>query len=99
MTAYVIVDAEIQDEERARAYRAVAVPSVLKYGGRYLVAGATPETAVGSWPAAAVTTVIEFPDMDRLREWHASAEYAAAKELRAGAFKLRLLFAEGIAAA
>lgn len=98
MTAYVIVEAEILDAERAGEYTAVAVPSVLRYGGRYLVAGATPEAAAGSWPADAVTTVIEFPDMERLREWHSSAAYAIAKELREGAFTLRLLFAEGVAA-
>lgn len=98
MTAYVIVEADIQDAERARQYTALAVPSVLRYGGRYLVAGATPEAAAGSWPSTAVTTLIEFPDMARLHEWHSSAEYAVAKEMRDGAFELRLLFAEGVAA-
>ncbi|MEU9115799.1 DUF1330 domain-containing protein [Streptomyces sp. NPDC048483] len=96
MTAYVIVDAEVLDEERARAYRALAEPSIALHGGRYLVQGTVPEAAEGSWPSPSrVMTVVEFPDMDRLKEWYTSREYKQAKAARRTAIELRLLFVEG----
>lgn len=96
MAAYVIVDAQVLDAEGALAYRALAEPSIRLYGGRYLVQGAVPEAAEGAaWPSSRVATVIEFPDMDRLREWYGSAEYGEAQVARQGAIDLRLLFVEG----
>ncbi|MBB5935559.1 DUF1330 domain-containing protein [Streptomyces zagrosensis] len=98
MTAYVLVEAEVLDKERADRYRELAEPSIFRYGGRYLIQGTVPQAAEGTWPSARVTTVVEFPNMDRLKEWYASAEYAQAKAAREGAIEVRLLFAEGKAA-
>ncbi|MER0482405.1 DUF1330 domain-containing protein [Streptomyces sp. Edi2] len=96
MPAYVIVDAEVWDTERALDYRALAEPSIQLYGGRYLVQGAVPEVAEGAaWPSSRVATVVEFPDMGRLKEWYASAEYEEAKVARKGAMELRMLFVGG----
>ncbi|UNO42659.1 DUF1330 domain-containing protein [Streptomyces sp. MST-110588] len=95
MPAYVIVEAEVLDEKAAHAYRALAEPSIRLYGGRYLIQGSVPEAAEGEWPPSRVATVVEFPDMDRLRQWYSSAEYGKAKAARQGAMNLRLLFAEG----
>ncbi|WP_326614274.1 DUF1330 domain-containing protein [Streptomyces scopuliridis] len=95
MTAYVLVDAQVLDGERARGYRALAEPSIQLYGGRYLVQGTVPEVVEGTWPSSRVATVLEFPDMDRLKEWYASAEYQEAKAVRGAAIELRMLFVEG----
>ncbi|MGW0517530.1 DUF1330 domain-containing protein [Crossiella sp. NPDC003009] len=96
MPAYVLVDAVQLDEEGALKYRALAEPSIHRYGGRYLVQGQVPEVAVGSWPSPErVVTVLEFPDMARLREWHDSPEYREAVKFREGSIELRMLFVEG----
>ena len=42
--------------------------------------------------------VVEFPSIERAREWYGSAEYAEALELRASALDRRLVFVEGVAA-
>jgi uncharacterized protein (DUF1330 family) len=42
--------------------------------------------------------VVEFPSMQRLREWYASPEYAKALEVRQTALDRRLIFVEGVAA-
>jgi uncharacterized protein (DUF1330 family) len=39
--------------------------------------------------------VIEFPDMDRIREWYDSPEYRRAREIREGKVRVGMLFAEG----
>ncbi|MFF2846363.1 DUF1330 domain-containing protein [Streptomyces sp. NPDC058001] len=94
MPAYVIVGVDVLDQEAGLAYAAVAQPSILSHGGRYLVAGPTPEPVEGSWDFARFL-VIEFPDMDRVREWYDSPEYRRAREIREGAARVRMMFAEG----
>ncbi|WP_158893333.1 DUF1330 domain-containing protein [Amycolatopsis anabasis] len=96
MAAYVIVEAGVLDAERAHAYRMLAEPSIRRYDGRYLVQGTVPEVAEGTWPASRVTTIVEFPDMDRLKEWYDSPEYREAIVARQGAIELRMVFAEGL---
>ena len=94
MSAYVVVDVASLDEEAGFAYAPVAQESILGHGGRYLVAGPTPEPVEGDWDSARFL-VIEFPDMDRIRQWYESPEYRRARELRAGKMQVRILFAEG----
>ncbi|MFE0020743.1 DUF1330 domain-containing protein [Amycolatopsis sp. NPDC059021] len=95
MPAYVLVEAEELDTERALEYRSLAQQSIRRYGGVYRLRGAVPEAVEGTWPSPSrVTTVVEFPDMARLREWYDSPEYQRAKALREGAIDVRLLFAE-----
>jgi uncharacterized protein (DUF1330 family) len=98
MPAYVIVEAEVLDEELALAYRALARPSIELHGGRYVVRGAAPEVVEGaSWPgASSVVTVVEFPDPDALRTWYASPEYQEAKAARGAGIALRMLFVPGL---
>ncbi|GAB2686589.1 DUF1330 domain-containing protein [Nocardia thraciensis] len=96
MPAYVFVEATNLDLARATEYRPLAEASIAAYGGRYLTQGATPEVAEGGqWPSGRVVTTLEFPDMNRVREWYHSHEYQHAKSVREGAIDLRLLFVEG----
>ncbi|MFD7658014.1 DUF1330 domain-containing protein [Actinosynnema sp. NPDC059797] len=92
--AYAIVDVDVLDEEAGLAYAPVAQRTILDHGGRYLVAGPTPEAVEGTWESSRFT-VIEFPDMARLRRWYDSPEYRRARELREGAVRVRMLFVEG----
>ncbi|WP_234365655.1 DUF1330 domain-containing protein [Streptomyces sp. RTd22] len=71
MSAYVIVNVDVLDEEAGLAYARVAQKSILSHGGRYLVAGPTPEPVEGTWDSSRFV-VIEFPDMERVREWYDS---------------------------
>ncbi|WP_171162049.1 DUF1330 domain-containing protein [Streptomyces sp. I05A-00742] len=96
MTAYVIVEADVLDEEEAGRYHRAAEPSIRAHGGRYLVKGETPEAVEGAWPSSRLI-VIEFPDMDRVRQWYGSPEYTRAREIRRTAVRLRMVFAEGAA--
>src|SRR5215213_9982960 len=92
MSAYVIVGVDVLDQEAGLAYAAVAQPSILSHDGRFLVAGPTPEPVEGAWDFSRLL-VIEFPDMDRVREWYDSPEYRRAREIRKGAARVRMLFA------
>jgi uncharacterized protein (DUF1330 family) len=94
MPAYVIVNVDVLDEEAALAYAHAARKSILGHGGRYLVAGPTPEPVEGTW-ASSRLVVIEFPDMGRVREWYDSPAYRRAREIREGKATVAMLFVEG----
>lgn len=96
MSAYVISEVEILDEGAADRYRSLAQDSIARYGGRYLARGVLPDALEGDWPAPHRMIVVEFPTMERAREWYASPEYAQALAVRDQALTRRLLFVEGV---
>jgi uncharacterized protein (DUF1330 family) len=94
VTAYVISEVEVQDEQLADRYRALARSSIERYGGRYMVRGARPDATEGVWEGTHRLVMVEFPSMQRAREWYASPEYAEALTIRHKALDRRLLFVE-----
>jgi uncharacterized protein (DUF1330 family) len=98
MSAYVISEVEIRDQAAMEAYRSLAAQTIAQYGGRYLVRGGAAEVVEGGPPPKTII-IVEFPSMERLREWYASPEYAEALKLRQTALERRLMFVEGTAAA
>ncbi|MFF4606063.1 DUF1330 domain-containing protein [Streptomyces sp. NPDC001339] len=96
MSAYVISEVEVLDEELADTYRTLAEASIRRYDGRYIVRGAVPQAVEGTWPSTQRVVVVEFPDADRAKEWYESSEYAEALEVREAALERRLLLVEGV---
>jgi uncharacterized protein (DUF1330 family) len=96
MSAYVISEVEMRDAADFEAYRTIAAKTIAHYGGRYLVRGGAASVIEGS-PPPGTFVVVEFPTMERLREWYGSPEYAEALKLRHTALDWRLIFVEGIA--
>ena len=95
MAAYVISEVEMLDETQGRRYRELAASSIARHGGRYLVRGAVPVAAEGDWPASRHIVIVEFPSMERLQAWYASADYAEALAVRQTALDRRLIFVDG----
>jgi uncharacterized protein (DUF1330 family) len=96
MTAYVIADIDVHDQEAYREYAAL-VPDTLKpHGGRFLVRGGSFETLEGDWRPRRVV-VLEFPSTEHARRWYASGEYAAALAMRQRASTGSLVLVEGTA--
>ena len=98
MAAYVISDVRPRDPALLEQYRAIAQDSIVRYGGRYLARGGAIDAVEGGWTPGMVI-IVEFPSMERARQWYRSPEYAEALRLRAGALDRRLVFVEGVAAA
>lgn len=96
MTAYAISEVRVLDETLAQRYRELATVSIAQYGGRYLVRGAEPDAAEGTWDEYRRLVIVEFPTTEQLREWYMSAEYAEALKIRESALDRRLLFADGV---
>ena len=97
MAAYVISEVEIRDEARADIYRSLASASIERYGGRYIVRGGTIALIEGERNPKRRLVIVEFPSMQRAREWYRSPEYAEALKVRAGALERTLTFVEGVA--
>jgi uncharacterized protein (DUF1330 family) len=99
MSAYVISEvADVRDPAAFESYRTIAAETIAAYGGRYLIRSGAADLVEGGPPAKTII-VVEFPTMERLREWYASPEYAEALKVRQAAFDRRLIFVEGISPA
>jgi len=96
MSAYFISEVEVRDAAGFEAYRTIAARAIAQYGGRYLVRGGAASVVEGG-PLPKTIIVVEFPTMERLREWYASPEYAEALKARQTAIDRRLIFVEGVA--
>jgi uncharacterized protein (DUF1330 family) len=94
MAAYVIVQAEVTDWEKFKVYLDKTPHTIEKYGGRYVARGG--ETVILEGEANTKRIVlIEFPSMQRARDWYNSEEYQQIKALRAGAAIGSLIAIEG----
>ena len=94
MPAYVIANIEVTDPEQYEEYKRLAGPSVAEYDGRYLVRGGAAEVLEGEWEPKRVV-VLEFPSLEREREWWNSASYAAAIGIRHAAARSQLILVGG----
>jgi len=96
MAAYVISEiSAILDPILMEKYRALAQTAIKKYGGRYVVRGGAIDKVEGESAPNAIV-IVEFPTMERAREWYQSPEYAEALVIRRKALNRRLLFVEGV---
>jgi uncharacterized protein (DUF1330 family) len=85
----------MRDAAGFETYRTIAAKSIAQYGGRYLVRGGAANAEEGGPPPKNII-VVEFPSMEKLREWYASPQYAEALKVRRTALDRRLIFVEGV---
>ena len=95
MAAYVIVNITVGDPVRYEEYRRLATPTVSAYGGRYVVRGGSVDVREGGWRPARLV-VLEFPSVERAREWYGSAEYKKAIAARTGCATGQFVLVEGL---
>jgi uncharacterized protein (DUF1330 family) len=95
MAAYVIVQIEVHDPVTYERYKQLSGPSLVPFGGRFLVRGGATVPLEGSWQPARLV-LIEFPDADAARRWWASPEYAEGKRLRQASASTEMLLVEGV---
>lgn len=94
MSAYVIGDIEVTDSAAYEEYRRQVLATVTKFGGRFIARGGTVEPLEGGWsPKRCV--ILEFPSMERAREWYRSSDYAPLITLRQKASRGKLILVEG----
>jgi uncharacterized protein (DUF1330 family) len=95
MAAYVILNVEVTNPERFAEYAKVAGATVASYGGKYLARGGHAEKLEGAWEPKRFV-VLEFPTLQRAKDWWASEEYRQPKALRQSASTTDLIVVEGV---
>ena len=95
MSALVIVEIEVRDPETYERYKRLVPASLEAYGGRFVARGGAIESLEGDWLPERIV-VLEFPNLERARQWWESAEYRDAKALRMRAAKTRMIATEGV---
>ena len=94
MSAYVIVEIEIHDPVEYDEYKKLTPASIAAYDGKFVVRGAQTETLEGDWHPQRIV-VLEFPSVERAKQWWNSEEYATAKSIRQRTAKTKMLVVEG----
>ena len=95
MAAYVIVEVTITDKELYEVYKKLTPAAIEAFDGKFVVRGGASESLEGDWNPERVV-VLEFPNVNRAREWWNSEQYAAAKAIRQKAGITRMLVIEGV---
>ena len=94
MKGYVIAHVDVRDPDAYRLYTDRTPEVVRQYGGRFIVRGAPVHRLEGDteWKRL---VVLEFPSLQRAREWYDSAEYRAIVGHRHGASSADFVLVEG----
>ena len=94
MSAYVIVEVTIHDQKEYEEYKKLTPASITAYGGKFVVRGAKTESLEGDWNPERIV-VLEFPNVQRAKEWWNSPEYAPAKKIRHTHATSKMIVVEG----
>ena len=95
MPAYVIVDVKINNHEDYEEYKKLTPASITAYDGKFIVRGGKTETLEGDWDPERIV-VLEFPTVERAKEWWASEMYAPAKQIRQRTASTQMIVVEGL---
>lgn len=84
MSAYLVAIVDVTDPDQYSQYMAHTPRIIERFGGRFIARGAAPVTLEGEQETRRMV-IVEFPTAEVAREMYESAEYTAARALRAGA--------------
>jgi uncharacterized protein (DUF1330 family) len=95
MPAYVIALVNVTDPERYEDYRRLVLPTITAFGGRFVARGGRTEVLEGTLSPGRVV-ILEFPTLERAKEWWSSPEYSKAKAIRQATSEGTLIVVEGV---
>jgi len=94
MAAYIIVDISITDPKEYEEYKKLTPASVAAYDGKFIVRGGQSETLEGNWQPERIV-VLQFPSVERAKDWWNSDKYLKAKTIRQRSAKTKMILVEG----
>lgn len=95
MAAYVIVDVKVNDPELYESYKKLTPATLAAYDGKFIVRGGKTEIFEGNWQPNRFV-MLEFPSVERAKEWWHSDIYTEAKAIRQKAAETNMILVEGI---
>lgn len=81
MSAYVVVQVKVHNPTAYEEYKKGVPATLALYDGKFLVRGGKIETLEGDWMPERFV-ILEFPTVERAKEWYASPEYTAILGIR-----------------
>ena len=81
MSAYVIGDITVNDQERYEDYKKLAPLAIAAFGGKYLARGGKTEKLEGNWEPDRII-ILEFESLETAKKFINSPEYREARALR-----------------
>lgn len=96
MKAYIIAEIDITDPVTYEDYKKLTPGSLVPFGGKFVVRGGTTEVLEGNGKTGRIV-VLEFPSIEKAKEWWSSDTYAPAKALRQASSNTRMIVVEGVA--
>lgn len=94
MAAYVLVEISIHDYNEYEEYKKLTPASIAAFGGKFVVRGGQTETLEGEWQPERIV-ILEFPTVERAKEWWNSDLYAPAKAIRQRNATSKMIVVEG----
>jgi uncharacterized protein (DUF1330 family) len=95
MSAYLIADITVTDQERYEDYKKLAPPAIAAYGGKYVARGGKSEKLEGSWDPNRIV-ILEFESTEKAKQFIDSPEYKEARELRHKTATSNMIVVEGL---
>jgi uncharacterized protein (DUF1330 family) len=95
MPAYVIVEVTITDEALYEEYKKLTPAAIAAFDGKFIVRGGQSESLEGEWNPKRIV-VLEFPNVERAKEWWNSEQYGKAKAIRHQAGITKMLVVAGV---
>lgn len=95
MAAYLVVRVNVTDQNKFREYLKATPAIIAKHGGKYIARGGEMVTLEGP-PETRRIVIIEFPSLEKARQFYDSSEYQDARRLREGAAVGEIIVVEGV---
>ena len=95
MAAFLIARVSVTDWNKYDQYMKVTPGIIAKYGGKFIVRGGQTVTLEGPTEKWRIV-VVEFPDLEKAKEFYYSQDYTDAKTLREGAALAQFVAVEGV---
>ena len=95
MSAYLVVDTNIQNEEKYEVYKKLAKPIAEQYGGVYRARGGKMDVRESQLWTPTRIVIIEFPDVKSAQAFVDSDEYSQVKHMRLDNAECTLFIIDG----
>lgn len=94
MAAYVIVEVTVNNPNEYEEYKKLTPATLAAFDGKFVVRGGQTETLEGDWQPERIV-VLEFPSVERAKEWWNSEIYTHAKVIRQRSAMTKMIVVEG----
>jgi uncharacterized protein (DUF1330 family) len=95
MPAYIIARIKVTNWDKYQSYVKATPEVIKKYGGKFIVRGGEKVTLEGPDETRRIA-VLEFPTLEKAKEFFNSRDYQDVRKLRMGAADAQLVAIEGI---